>query len=483
MKTAVLPIILLLLVLTSLCYGQYQISFDYPGDWDCASHSPLTFDNPVCWQGTPIPDGTEIQILKNGAPFGTFSMNSDFICGNPIGGFFSTTYFDFYPGERAQLVVQYGLCTYTTAEVTPTSDNTYSLSESDWTCNCGHACAPTESGSDGPYDIASGATKIFFAANDTCTMRITAEGGAAHGVTVQVFDAVPQFHPTGFDYMSRIVAIYWNGSADPTTTLRVRMYYTSSELSESGFTGSSCLRAARFTEFGVNWFSITPTSSGSQYIEFLTKRSGYYTFDCHGTGPRSIPGSGPTVSSGNGELVLRWHTQDEFENYAFHILRAENSEGPYVEVATVNSQLPNIMTAASFDYEYRDAGLENGHYYYYRMSSEDLHGNIMDYPTTVYGIPSVNGDAVEINEYRLYAAYPNPFNPETRITYDVRDAGHVTLCVYDILGREVSRLVDMEQPRGRYNVTFNAKDLPSGLYFYRINMGQFTSTQKMLLLK
>jgi hypothetical protein len=481
MKTAVLPIVFALLALSTLSFAQPKsVSWDYPGDWDCTVTPPLTFG--TCWTGTPIPDGTVMNILVNGVPTFQWPLNGNFVCDE---GYFSTIYYDINGGSSVVLDIVYQGCHYASRPFTITTDETFLMYQADWTtCECGGICTPTESGTDGPYEIASGATKIFFAGNDTCTIRITAQGGIAHGVTVSLFDAVPAFHPTAYSYMSRVAAIYWNGTQDPATTLRVRMYYTATELNESGFTGSSCLIAARFSEFGVSWAPITLAGSGAQYIEFLTKRSGYYTFDCRATIARRIPTGGPTVSSGDKELVVRWQTRDEFENYCFHILRSENAEGPYVEVATVNSQLPDIMTTASYDYEYRDSGLENGSNYYYRLSSEDLHGNITDYPATVCGIPSVDGNAVEINEYRLYAAYPNPFNPETRITYDIRDLGHVTLSVFDILGREITRLVDAEQPRGRYNVAFNGTSLPSGLYFYRLDIGgNFTSTQKMLLLK
>jgi len=486
MKTAVLPIILALLALTSLTFAQPKmVSWDYPGDWVCdvPGARPMTYGE--CFDTlvpiTPIPDGTVMDILVNGVLTDTFALNGAGVCGP---GTFTTWYFFINSGNTVVLDLAYEGCHYVSRNFLITTDETFLMYQSDWTCECGPPCTPTEEGIDGPYDIPMGSTKVFFSAHDSCTVWITAQGDTAHGVTVEVFDAVPEFHPVAFSYMSRVVAVYWNGSADPSTTLLVRMYYTSDEFAESEFSNTSCLIAARFDEFAAHWTPILPEPGGTRYIEFITDRSGYFTFDCRGTTPRRIPVGGPTVSSGDGELVVRWQTVDEFENYRFHILRADDSDGPYVEVATMNSQLPDIRTTASFDYEYRDSGLENGRTYYYRLSSEDLHGNTVDGLATVSGVPSLYGDAVQIDEYRLHAAYPNPFNPETRITYDVRDAGHVALCVFDILGREVARLVDSEQPRGRYNVSFNAKDLPSGLYFYRIDIGgQFTSTQKMLLLK
>ena len=79
--------------------------------------------------------------------------------------------------------------------------------------------------------------------------------------------------------------------------------------------------------------------------------------------------------------------------------------------------------------------------------------------------------------------YPNPFNPSTIIRYQIVKAGQVTLKVYDTLGREVANLVDKEQPSGKYSVNFNASNLSSGIYLYRITANGFTAVKKMILTK
>jgi hypothetical protein len=488
MKTKLLLNFLALFALVSIGLGQEANNyFLYIGGGEAGDCSfPLTY-NAACWQGTPIPDGTTVNVYKNGALCWSFPMNSD--DGGCSGGGFFVQWDPCLAnnGEQLYVQVQYESCTYTSATFTVASapePQFYYLLQSDWSCDCGgDPCSvvdASETGSAGPYDIASGETRSFV---DTCTVRITAVGGDADGVSVEVFDAVPQYHPVAYNYMSRVVAIYWNASVDPNTTLHVRMYYTNAELNESGFASSGCVIGARFDEFAANWSPVSATS-GLKYIEFDTDRSGYYTFDCHAAAPRVVSMGDPKVASGDGELVLRWQTKDEFENYRFHVMRADRPEGPFAEIATVDSKLPNIMTVGSYDYEYRDSGLQNGRTYFFRLSSEDLHGNSAQPGITVSGAPSPTGEEVQISEYSLHPAYPNPFNPETRITYDVLEAGHVNLRVFDILGREVARLVDSDQPKGRYSTIFNAHDLPSGLYFYRINIGgKYTSTQKMLLLK
>ena len=86
-------------------------------------------------------------------------------------------------------------------------------------------------------------------------------------------------------------------------------------------------------------------------------------------------------------------------------------------------------------------------------------------------------------KYQLFQNYPNPFNPSTLISCQLPFAGNVTLKVYDVLGREVSILVNEEKPIGSYEVEFNASHLASGIYFYKIQAGDFVQTKKMMLLK
>ena len=88
-----------------------------------------------------------------------------------------------------------------------------------------------------------------------------------------------------------------------------------------------------------------------------------------------------------------------------------------------------------------------------------------------------------IKDFLLYQNYPNPFNSSTKIKYQVAKAVNVTLKVYDLLGREVAILVNEEKKPGVYEVEFNGSGLSSGVYFYKLNAGDFTQTKKLMLLK
>ncbi len=92
-----------------------------------------------------------------------------------------------------------------------------------------------------------------------------------------------------------------------------------------------------------------------------------------------------------------------------------------------------------------------------------------------------NGSLPE--EFILNQNYPNPFNPSTKINYQIPATGIVSLKVYDVLGKEVATLVNEEKPVGSYEVNFNASQLSSGIYFFKLQAGSFVETKKMILIK
>jgi len=94
-----------------------------------------------------------------------------------------------------------------------------------------------------------------------------------------------------------------------------------------------------------------------------------------------------------------------------------------------------------------------------------------------------NASDISTMSYKLSQNYPNPFNPSTTIDYRLQKAGNVIIKVYDMLGNEVSTLVDGYEAAGSHSVRFNADNLASGIYIYRMRAGGFQSLGKMLLLK
>jgi hypothetical protein len=99
------------------------------------------------------------------------------------------------------------------------------------------------------------------------------------------------------------------------------------------------------------------------------------------------------------------------------------------------------------------------------------------------GIISVEESEEIPTTYSLMQNYPNPFNSTTKIQYSLPEASNIKLSVYNSIGQEVMRLVNENQSAGKYIVDLNAQNLPSGVYFYRLQTSKFVDTKKMLLLK
>jgi predicted GH43/DUF377 family glycosyl hydrolase len=123
------------------------------------------------------------------------------------------------------------------------------------------------------------------------------------------------------------------------------------------------------------------------------------------------------------------------------------------------------------------------HLWYSGLSSITNHWQI--------GLATSNYVAVGIDEshfrvpsaYKLYQSYPNPFNPETIIKYDVPKESHVTLKIYDLLGQEVTTLIDEQNSPGTYSIVWHAQKFSSGVYWYRLKAGSYEEVKKMTLIR
>jgi hypothetical protein len=125
----------------------------------------------------------------------------------------------------------------------------------------------------------------------------------------------------------------------------------------------------------------------------------------------------------------------------------------------------------------------------YRIRAKDMNDHTSEYSSIVQieyghqGMEKKNSESTVSIDYTLDQNYPNPFNPSTKISYSIKEEGLVTLKVYDILGKEIATLVNENKPAGNYEVEFNASLLPSGMYIYKIQSGQFSDAKKMILTK
>jgi hypothetical protein len=173
----------------------------------------------------------------------------------------------------------------------------------------------------------------------------------------------------------------------------------------------------------------------------------------------------------NKNVTLSWVTATETNNLGFEIERSTDNS-TFETIAFVEG---NGTTTEPKNYSYIDKNLTMNDYYY-RLKQLDTDGSY-EYSNTIQvsvGVPE---------NFELSQNYPNPFNPSTKISYSLPIQSRVTLKVFDILGEEVMTLVNGVQDAGVYDIEFNAGSLASGVYFYRLQAGDFMQIKKMNLIK
>ena len=138
-------------------------------------------------------------------------------------------------------------------------------------------------------------------------------------------------------------------------------------------------------------------------------------------------------------------------------------------------------TTTKFIGDYINIVAYNGKAYPVWIRSDQLGRDVMIVKIDESTLDVKNNETV--SGYNLSQNYPNPFNPSTTIKWSVPEQSYVTLKVYDLLGKEIAVLVDEEKLAGNYEVNFDATNLSSGVYFYRLKAGSFTNTKKFTLLK
>jgi hypothetical protein len=177
-------------------------------------------------------------------------------------------------------------------------------------------------------------------------------------------------------------------------------------------------------------------------------------------------------------VILNWVTASELNNSGFEIERREaenrNQESEWTNIGFING---NGTSSESHSYSFVD-NLTTSHNQtlYYRLKQINFDGSF-EYSKVI------SVDITTPETFELMQNYPNPFNPATTISYNIPASSFVTLKIYDVLGTEVAALVNQQQSVGKYNVTFNASNLSSGIYFYKIDAGNFSAIKKMQLIK
>ncbi|MBK7629181.1 MAG: T9SS type A sorting domain-containing protein [Ignavibacteriales bacterium] len=182
-------------------------------------------------------------------------------------------------------------------------------------------------------------------------------------------------------------------------------------------------------------------------------------------------------------VSLNWITATELNNTGFDIERSViSNEVRNLNWHSIGFVSGNGTTSESNTYSFSDEKISSEKYSY-RLKQIDFDGTF-SYSNTI------EVDLSLLQTFKLEQNYPNPFNPSTKIRYSIPSVSsakvgslNVTLKVYDVLGNEVATLVNENQSAGNYEINFDAKILSSGIYFYKLQAGNFSQSIKMILLK
>ncbi len=246
--------------------------------------------------------------------------------------------------------------------------------------------------------------------------------------------------------------------------------------------GTTWMNVLTFDETDVrntheNWDMTSMVAESNFNIRFVSVQPGWdwwWAVDnvcIYGSDPVPVELTSFTAITAKDEVELNWSTATETNNQGFQVEKM-NAAGTFEQIGYVAGFGTTTEPKA---YSFIDSKLDAGTYSY-RLKQIDFDGSFeySDVVEVEVSIPAV---------YSLDQNYPNPFNPSTTIKYSIAEDGFVKLAVYNMLGEEVATIVNTTQKAGKYEVNFNASQLSSGVYVYRIEASNFTSVKKLMLLK
>lgn len=270
-------------------------------------------------------------------------------------------------------------------------------------------------------------------------------------------------------------------SAVNTTDTKTHIVYSTGYY--RNYNGTTWSQESTLGEGGLYSPTITATSNDLFIVSagYSSNNVYYVQYDAIPLAPQNL-----TVSaSANNHPLLNWTKNNEADIQHYKIYKYVTSEFGWQPCTT--------STTNSFEDVNESYPVKGGsgltHPVQYRVTAVDFHpyeslpSNTV--VTNVSGalMEKINSGELKPTEFSLDQNYPNPFNPSTKISYSIKEEGLVTLKVYNVLGKEVATLVNENKPAGIYEAEFNASQLPSGLYIYKIQAGGFTDVKKMLLTK
>jgi len=280
------------------------------------------------------------------------------------------------------------------------------------------------------------------------------------------------------------IDVVWLDTRDNTGSNISALYFSNS--SDGGETWSQNEKLSDFFDSHLGWpnqqkmgdyFDMVSDINGAQLAwaaTFNGEQDVYYSYISDSTiVPVELLSFSSSVAAN--VVTLNWSTATELNNHGFEIERSSDK----AIWRTIGFREGNGTTSEPQQYSYPDelSGIASAKLYY-RLKQIDFNGSFEYFPNA-FGIEVEIAPSV----FSLSQNYPNPFNPTTIIKYAMSSKQYASLKVYDVLGNEVATLVNKEKEAGIYEVEFNATGITSGIYFYKLQAGNFVETKKMIILK
>jgi len=240
---------------------------------------------------------------------------------------------------------------------------------------------------------------------------------------------------------------------------------------------------------GVNGVAINSVSFINYNTGWIAGESGHILKTTNGSGVIAPVISPITVGPPNGTSGLTLTPLIDWNPFSFALSGIEDSIWYRVQLSidsTFTTTLINTDTITITQYQVPAGILNHNVRYFWRVRAINIGGEgpwspVWNFRTGLVGL-NQTGNEIPL-QYKLYNNYPNPFNPVTNIKFDIPQQSFTELIVYGIQGKEVSVLVSKELNPGSYEAEFNASNLPSGIYFYKLSSGGYTDVKKMILVK
>jgi len=328
------------------------------------------------------------------------------------------------------------------------------------------------------------------------TLTVTQDAATATAYTGEVFNSAPPSRtlPPTINNVSTVR--YWTvtkGGGAGVSSAAIKLDYGT----DDGVTSPTDLRVVKDTGSG-DWADLGGTGSGAP-TGSITSTNNFTSFSdftlgsAVGDNPLPVELSAFTVTSSGGKVALYWRTESESNNLGFHLYRSTAKDGEYVRITSTLIK-GHGTDSTPHDYSFLDETAEEGQTYWYLIEYVDFAGVVeRSEPIQVIFRRQAVPLKVLPTQFALFQNFPNPFNPETWIPYQLAEATAVEIRLYEPQGRAVRELFLGNKETGYYKTRETAaywdgrdglgQPVVSGIYFYQIKAGDFMQTRKLVIVR